>query len=78
MHFAEAPFAIEHKKMVITIIRAIVGIVAVIAGVHQQIAVFIAFTNGFNNRLYVLVAGSYSILAIALPGHVVVVTDVIA
>ena len=67
----------EHEKMIITIVRAIVGIVAIIAGVHQQVAVFIAFTDGFDDRFNALVAGAYFFLVIPLPGHVVVVTNVI-
>ena len=35
MHTAEAPLAVKHKKMVITVISAIAGVAAVIARVHQ-------------------------------------------
>ena len=62
--------------MIITIVRAIVGIVAIIAGVHQQVAVFIAFTDGFDDRFNALVAGAY-FSGHTAAGHVVVVTNVI-
>jgi hypothetical protein len=56
MHVTKAPAPVEHEIMVVAIIRAIVGVVTIITGVHQQVPIVLAFAHRFHNRFNVLVA----------------------